>query len=160
MADLNRVFLIGNLTRDPEMRSLSSGTSIASFGLAMNRVYTAQNGEKKEEVCFVRVVVFGKQAEACGQYLSKGKPVFVEGRLQYRSWETEGQKRNSLDVVAERVQFLGGRSGSTSSLDKLGTSLTTGGEGSSSQSRVEPAEETVPQEAAETGSQQQDDLPF
>ncbi len=134
------------------MRSLSSGTSIASFGLAMNRVYTAQNGEKKEEVCFVRVVVFGKQAEACGQYLSKGKPVFVEGRLQYRSWETEGQKRNSLDVVAERVQFLGARSGSTS--------LTTGGEGSSSQSKVEPAEETVPQEAAETGSQQQDDLPF
>jgi len=135
------------------MRSLSSGTSIASFGLATNRVYTAQNGEKKEEVCFVRVVVFGKQAEACGQYLSKGKPVFVEGRLQYRSWETEGQKRNSLDVVAERVQFLGGRSGSTSL-------TTTGSEGSSSQSRVEPAEEGVPQEAAETGSQQQEDLPF
>ncbi len=153
MADLNKVFLIGNLTRDPEMRSLSSGTSIASFGLATNRVYTAQNGEKKEEVCFVRVVVFGKQAEACGQYLSKGKPVFVEGRLQYRSWETEGQKRNSLDVVAERVQFLGGRSGSTSL-------TTTGSEGSSSQSRVEPAEEGVPQEAAETGSQQQEDLPF
>ncbi len=152
MADLNKVFLIGNLTRDPEMRSLPSGTSIASFGLATNRTYTAQNGEKKEEVCFVRVVVFGKQAEACGQYLNKGKPVFVEGRLQYRSWETDGQKRNALDVVAERVQFLGGRSGSTS--------LTTGSEGSSSQPRVEPAEETIPQGAAETGSQQQDDLPF
>lgn len=142
------------------MRSLSSGTSIASFGLAMNRVYTAQNGEKKEEVCFVRVVVFGKQAEACGQYLNKGKPIFVEGRLQYRSWETEGQKRNSLDVVAERVQFLGGRSGSTSLTTGGAISPATGSEGSSSQSRVEPAEERVPQEAAETGSQQQDDLPF
>lgn len=152
MADLNKVFLIGNLTRDPEMRSLSSGTSIASFGLATNRVYTAQNGEKKEEVCFVRVVVFGRQAEACGQYLNKGKPVFVEGRLQYRSWETDGQKRNALDVVAERVQFLGGRGGSTSPA--------TGSEGNSSQPRVEPAEEGLPQEAAETGSQQQEDLPF
>ena len=144
MADLNKVFLIGNLTRDPEMRSLPSGISIASFGLATNRTYTAQNGEKKEEVCFVRVVVFGKQAEACGQYLSKGRPVFVEGRLQYRSWETDGQKRNALDVVAERVQFLGGRTS----------------EGSSSQTRPEPSGEAVPQEVAETGSQQQDDLPF
>jgi single-strand DNA-binding protein len=160
MADLNKVFLIGNLTRDPEMRSLSSGTSIASFGLATNRTYTAQNGEKKEEVCFVRVVVFGRQAEACGQYLNKGRPVFVEGRLQYRSWETDGQKRNALDVVAERVQFLGGRSGSTSLTTGGSTPLTTGGEGSSSQSRIEPAEEGIPQEAAETGSQQQEDLPF
>lgn len=145
MADLNKVFLMGNLTRDPETRYLANGTAVVSFGLATNRTYTAQSGEKKEEVCFVRVVVFGKQAEACGQYLNKGKQVFVEGRLQYRSWEAEGQKRNALDVVAERVQFLGGR----------------GNEGNSSaQARINPAEEAVPQEAAETGSQQQDDLPF
>lgn len=146
MADLNKVFLIGNLTRDPETRYLANGTAVVSFGLAMNRTYTAQSGEKKEEVCFVRIVVFGKQAEACGQYLNKGKPVFVEGRLQYRSWETEGQKRNALDVVAERVQFLGARGSN---------------EGGSAQAKVEPAQEAIPQEAVETGSQQQqDDLPF
>ncbi len=107
MANLNKVFLIGNLTRDPELRYVPSGTPVATFGLAVNRRYVMQNGDKKDEVCFVRVVVFGKQAESCSQYLSKGRLVFVEGRLQYRSWEQDGQKRNSLDVVADRVQFLG-----------------------------------------------------
>jgi len=108
MANLNKVFLMGNLTRDPELRYVPSGAPVATFGLAVNRRYVTQQGEKKDEVCFVRVVVFGKQAESCSQHLSKGRLVFIEGRLQYRSWEQEGQKRNSLDVVAERVQFLGG----------------------------------------------------
>lgn len=107
MANFNRVFLMGNLTRDPEMRYTPSGTAVVNFGMAVNRRFTDQNGEKKEETCFVRISVFGKQAENCNQYLSKGSPVFIEGRLQYRTWETDGQKRNSLDVVAERVQFLG-----------------------------------------------------
>jgi len=108
VANLNKVFLIGNLTRDPELRYVPSGAPVATFGLAINRRYVTQSGEKKDEVCFVRIVVFGKQAESCSQYLNKGRLVFVEGRLQYRSWEQDGQKRSSLDVVADRVQFLGG----------------------------------------------------
>ncbi len=108
MANLNKVLLIGNLTRDPELRYIPSGTAVANFSLATNRVYVTSSGEKKQETCFVRVVVWGKVAETCGEYLSKGSPVFVEGRLQYRSWDTpSGEKRNTLEVRAERVQFLG-----------------------------------------------------
>jgi len=107
MANLNKVFLIGNLTRDPELRYTPNGTAVVNFGIAVNRRFTDSNGEKKEETCFVRVVVFGKQAESCNQYLSKGRLVFIEGRLQYRSWEVGGEKRSTLDVIAERVQFLG-----------------------------------------------------
>ncbi|MEE8317300.1 MAG: single-stranded DNA-binding protein [Candidatus Omnitrophota bacterium] len=108
MANLNKVFLMGNLTRDPELRYVPSGAPVATFGLAVNRRFVTQQGEKKDEVCFVRVVVFGKQAESCSQHLSKGRLVFIEGRLQYRSWEQDGQKRSMLDIVADRVQFLGG----------------------------------------------------
>ncbi|MCM8765540.1 MAG: single-stranded DNA-binding protein [Candidatus Omnitrophica bacterium] len=107
MASLNKVFLIGNLTRDPELRYTPTGTAVVNFGMAVNRRFTDASGGKKEETCFVRVVVFGKQAESCNQYLTKGKLVFVEGRLQYRSWEVAGDKRSSLEVIAERVQFLG-----------------------------------------------------
>jgi single-strand DNA-binding protein len=110
MPSVNKVFLIGNLTRDPELRYIPSGTAVANFGLAMNRIYTTQDGEKREEACFVDIVVWSKTAENCANYLSKGSLIFVEGRLQYDSWETEdGQKRNRLRVVADRVQFLGGR---------------------------------------------------
>ncbi|MBN1586300.1 MAG: single-stranded DNA-binding protein [Candidatus Omnitrophica bacterium] len=107
MANLNRVFLIGNLTRDPELRYVSSGTAVATFGMAINRPYTTQSGEKREDTCFVRIVVWGRQAETCSQYLNKGSLVFVEGRLVYRTWESEGQKRSALEVRADRVQFLG-----------------------------------------------------
>jgi len=108
MANLNKVFLIGNLTRDPELRYIPSGTAVASFGLATNRTYKTSSGEKKQETCFVRVVVWGRTAEICGEYLSKGKPVFVEGRLQYRAWDSPtGEKRNTIEVKAERIQFLG-----------------------------------------------------
>ncbi len=107
MASLNKVFMIGNLTRDPELRYVPSGAPVATFGLAVNRTFVTQHGDKKDEVCFVRIVVFGKQAESCSQYLTKGRPVFVEGRLQYRVWEQDGQKRSTLDIVADRVQFLG-----------------------------------------------------
>jgi single-strand DNA-binding protein len=106
MASLNKVFLIGNLTRDPDLRYTPNGTAVVTFGLAINRNYTTGSGEKKEETCFARIVVFGRQAENCNQFLAKGRQVFIEGRLQYRSWESDGQKRSSLDVVAERVQFL------------------------------------------------------
>jgi len=107
MANLNQVFLIGRLTRDPELRYVPSGKAVANLGLATSRVFTTQAGERREEVCFVRIVVWGKQAENCSQYLNKGSAIFVEGRLQSRSWEAEdGTKRNTLEVVARRVQFL------------------------------------------------------
>ena len=107
MANINKVFLIGRLARDPELRYIPSGTAVATFTVATNRAYTLASGEKKEESCFVRVVTWARQAELCGEYLSKGSPVFVEGRLQSRSWETpEGQKRSTIEVVAQNVQFL------------------------------------------------------
>ena len=110
MANLNKVFLIGNLTRDPELRYLPDGRPVCNFGIATNRTFTNANNEKKQETCFLRIVVWGKQAESCSQYLSKGRAVFIEGRLQSRSWETpSGDKRSALDVRAERVQFLGSR---------------------------------------------------
>ena len=109
MANLNRVFLIGNLTRDPELRYIPSGTAVVSFGLAINTPITKPSGEAKEDVCFVRIVVWGKQAETCKQYLTKGRLVFVEGRLIYRSWEQDGKTRSTLEVRADRVQFLGPR---------------------------------------------------
>lgn len=109
-ASLNRVFLIGNLTRDPELRYVPSGTAVVNFDLAVNRVFVTQSGEKKEEVCYIRVVVWGRRAEVCGEYLSKGSPVFVEGRLRSRTWQTQdGQKRSTIEVVATSVQFLRGQ---------------------------------------------------
>lgn len=109
MATLNKVLLIGNLTRDPELRYIPSGSAVATFTVAVNRVYKTQTGEKKEQTSFIRVVVWGRRAEVCGEYLAKGSPVFVEGRLQSREWETqEGQKRSTIEVIADNVQFLRG----------------------------------------------------
>jgi single-strand DNA-binding protein len=108
MASLNKVFLIGNLTKQPELRYTPSGTAVADLRLAVNRNYTTQGGEKREETCFLTVVVWGKQAESCGEYLDKGSPILVEGRLQTREWEAkDGGKRTVIEVVAERVQFMG-----------------------------------------------------
>jgi single-strand DNA-binding protein len=108
MASLNSVFLIGNLTRDPELRFVPGGTAVSNLRLAVNEKYRDSNGELKDTTCFLTVVVWGKMAESCSQYLSKGSPIFVEGSLQSRSWETQdGQKRSVLEVKAKRVQFLG-----------------------------------------------------
>lgn len=107
MANFNKVILVGNLTRDPELRYTPTNQAVAKLGLAVNRIYTTTDGEKRKEVDFFTVVVWRKQAETCSQYLTKGSPILVEGRLQSRSWETEdGQKRNVVEVVAERIQFL------------------------------------------------------
>ncbi|MDD4956976.1 MAG: single-stranded DNA-binding protein [Candidatus Omnitrophica bacterium] len=115
-ASLNKVFLMGNLTRDPEIRYIPSGTAVANFTVAVNRPYKDTTGEKKDEVSFIRVVVWGKMAEICGEYLTKGRPVLVEGRLKSRTWEAQdGQKRSSMDVVATSVQFLGGKGDRTPS---------------------------------------------
>jgi len=108
MANLNQVFLMGNLTRDPELRYTPSGIAVTNLRIAVNRRYKTATGEVKEETAFLTVVAWGRQAETCTQFLSKGKPIFVEGRLQSRSWETQdGQKRNVLEVRASRIQFLG-----------------------------------------------------
>src|SRR5438093_2673773 len=111
MANLNKVLLMGNLTRDPEVRYTPKGTAVTELGIAVNRVYTGENGEKREEVTFVDVTVWGRTAENVGEYLRKGRPVLIEGRLQLDSWEDKqsGQKRNKLKVVADNVQFLGSR---------------------------------------------------
>jgi len=102
----NKVILIGNLTRDPEMRYTPQGTSVCSFSLAVNRKYK-QGDETKEEVTFINIVVFGRQADNCGQYLNKGSSALIEGRLHENKWETEdGQKRSRHEVVAQSVQFM------------------------------------------------------
>ena len=111
MASYNKVLLLGNCTRDPEVRYTPKGTAVAELGLAVNRVYTSDNGEKREETTFVDVTLWGRQAEVAGEYLKKGNPVFIEGRLQLDSWEdkTSGQKRSKLKVVGEMMQLLGGK---------------------------------------------------
>ena len=106
MATLNKVMLIGNLTRDPEVRYTPQGTAVADVRLAVSRKYKTQDGVEKEEVCYVSVTTWGRQAQTCGEYLKKGSPVFVEGRLKLDEWEKDGQKQSRLTVVAERVQFL------------------------------------------------------
>ena len=109
MASLNKVFLIGNLTKDPELRYTPNGTAVTNLRIAVNRRFKDRSGELKEDTCFITVTAWDKQAEICNQYLQKGKPVFVEGILQSRSWETtDGQKRSTIDIRAERIQFLGG----------------------------------------------------
>jgi single-strand DNA-binding protein len=111
MNGLNRVLLIGNLTRDPVSRATTGGTSICELGLAVNRRYSTATGEERDEVCFVDIDVFGRQAEQCGRFLRKGALVFVEGRLRLDQWEDKAtnQKRSRLKVTAERVQFLDSR---------------------------------------------------
>jgi len=111
MANLNRVLLIGNLTRDPELGYTPKGTAVTEIGLAVNRVYSGEDGEKKEETTFVDVTLWARQAEIAGQYLKKGRPVFIEGRLQLDTWDDKqtGQKRSRLRVVAENLQLLGSR---------------------------------------------------
>lgn len=109
MANINRVFLAGNLTRDPQVRFLANERAVAEFGLAINRRYKAPDGSLKEETTFVDIEVWGRQAELCGQYLTKGRSCFVEGRLKLDTWEDkkDGSKRSKLRVVADNVQFLG-----------------------------------------------------
>jgi single-strand DNA-binding protein len=114
MANFNKVLLIGNLTKDPELRYTPQGTAVVNLRMAVNRRFRNKNQELKEEACFITVVAWDKQAETCNQYLHKGSSLLVEGRLQSRSWEDNtGQKRNVIEVRAERVQFLGAPQGKT-----------------------------------------------
>ena len=109
MTSINKIFLIGNLTNNPELRQTQSGASVARFGLAVNQRYKGSDGEQKENVCFVNIVAWNKLAEAVASYLEKGRSVFVEGRLNQNRWEQNGQKRSKMEVVAKTIQFLSPR---------------------------------------------------
>ena len=145
MASYNRVILVGNLTRDVELRHLNSGTAVADVGLAVNDRRKSQSGEWVDETTFVDVTLWGRTAEVASEYLSKGSPLLVEGRLKLDTWETDGQKRSKLKVVCEKMQMLGGRGGGGG-----------GGQprGASSDAYSEPAPATA---AATTPN---DDIPF
>ena len=147
MANLNKVFLIGRLTRDPELRYTQNGTAVAEFGLAMNRNYTTSAGEKREETTFVDVIVWQRKAEVICEYMSKGRTIFVEGRLELDRWETkDGQKRSKLRVVADNFQFLGGPRG---------------GGGSGGRPGAGPrAEGSQPDDPPESPEDPDDDIPF
>jgi single-strand DNA-binding protein len=161
MASFNKVILVGNLTRDPELRYTPKGMAIAKIGLAVNRVWRNEAGETKEEVTFVDVDVFGRTAENVGQYMRKGRPILIEGRLRLDQWDDRqtGQKRSKLGVVAETVQFLGSPTGASN----------VGGEAAEAGRRpaapaaptvaAAPAPEAEP-ESAEAGPQEGDDVPF
>jgi single-strand DNA-binding protein len=156
MASFNKVILVGNLTRDPELRYTPKGTAIAKIGVAVNRVWTNEAGEKKEEVTFVDVDVFGRTAENVGQYMRKGRPILIEGRLRLDQWDDKqtGQKKSKLGVVAETVQFLGspGEGGSG------------GGGGAPAARPARPAAAAPSAPAAEPmegdGPPESDDVPF
>ena len=102
---LNKAMIFGNLTRDPELRALPNGTQVCSFSLATNRVYNDRDGNRQESTDYHNIAVFGKQAENCSKYLNKGNSAYVEGRLQTRSWEKDGQKHYRTEIIADRVQF-------------------------------------------------------
>lgn len=154
MASLNKVMLIGNVTRDPEVKFTPKGSAVADVGLAINRTYTNQAGEKVEETTFVDVELWGRLAEIAGEYAKKGRPIFIEGRLRIDSWEDKqsGQKRSRLKVVGESLQLLGSRSGGGGDYE--------GGESGPSKSyrpapgRSEPPSRPAPQEPDD------DDIPF
>ena len=113
MPNLNKVMLMGNLTRDPEIKYTPKGTAIANFGIAVNRTYTPEGGEKREEVTFIDLEAWGRTAEVIGEYFKKGKPIFIEGRLKLDQWDdkTSGKKMSKLRVVVDSFEFLGSREG-------------------------------------------------
>ena len=155
MANLNRVFLAGNLTRDPEVRYTPAGTAVTDLGLAVNDTYKTKTGETKETTTFVDIVVWGRQAETCGEYLSKGSPILMEGRLQLEQWQTEsGEKRSRLRVHADRVQFLGRPKKS----GEVGDSPAPEKKADKAASPVPAAEGSAPPPSDEGGDSE--DLPF
>jgi len=161
MANLNKVMLMGNLTRDPEVRYTPKGTAVAELGLAVNRVYTAENNEKREETTFVDVTFWGRTAEIAAEYLKKGRPVFIEGRLQLDSWEDKqtGQKRSKLKVVGENMQFLGSRGGGAGEEGGGGGGEPSGGATQSRPARTErPPQQKPP--ADPDLEPEEDDIPF
>jgi len=156
MANLNKVQLIGNITRDPEVKYTPKGNAVTDLGMAINRYYTTETGEKREDVTFVDVTLWGRQAEIAGEYCRKGRPVYIEGRLQLDSWEDKatGQKRNKLRVVGDSMQLLGPKPGSSGS---------SGHEEEGGYSRPPAGKFNAPRGGAPAASPQpeeEDDIPF
>lgn len=151
MASVNKVMLLGNITRDLEIRYTPKGTAVTDLGLAVNRVRTSESGERIEETTFVDVTLWGRQAEIAGQYLSKGRPVFIEGRLQLDTWDDKatGQKRSKLRVVGENMQLLpsGGGGGGNSG-------------GGSDSSRHDSSDSGSGGEPSDYSDEEEDDIPF
>jgi len=156
MANLNKVMLIGNLTRDPELRHTPKGTAVAELGLAINRVWMDEQKGKQEETTFVDVTLWGRQAELAQQYLSKGRPVYIEGRLNLDTWDdkTTGQKRSKLKVIGENLQFLSSGQGAQGG----------GGGGNHQQTSRAPEQRSGPTQGASAAPaddfQEDDDIPF
>jgi single-strand DNA-binding protein len=147
MVSFNKVLLMGNLTRDPELSYTPQGTAVCKFGLAVNNSYLTATGERKEDPLFIDIVVWKKQAESCATFLKKGRPVFIEGRLQLDNWQTtSGEKRSKMKVVANRVQFIGAK-------PKSGDEV--------SEDKVSGEEKTLP-EPSSAGDQDivEEDIPF
>ncbi|ETX06994.1 MAG: hypothetical protein ETSY2_13815 [Candidatus Entotheonella gemina] len=158
MASLNKVMLLGNLTRDPELRYAPNGTPIANFGMAINRRYR-QGEEWREEVCYIDIVTFGRQAETVGEYLSKGNLAMIEGRLQWRSWETEdGQKRSKHEVVANNVQFMPRMQGDGGGMGAPGGGRADSASAPPSRNTYAPPRDTMP--PPEMPMPEDDDIPF
>ncbi len=157
MASYNKVILMGNLTRDPEMRYVPSGTAVTNFGLAMNERYTdRQTGEQKESPCFVEITAWGRQAEIVNEYLTKGSPVFLEGSLKFDSWEADdGTKRNRLSVTAFRIQLIGGRRDS----DEMGGAYANA-QPAAAPTQSTPYQEAPAPQASSTTPSTDDDIPF
>ena len=175
MASLNKVLLIGNLTRDPEKRYTPSGMAVSDVGIAVNRKFKAANGEMKDDVCFVTVTLWGKTAENCVEYKRKGDPIFVEGRLKLDQWEKDGQKHSKLTVVGESVQFLprgqggGASGGGAPRRAEYGDAPADGGEpwqgGEAHEDAPPPPAQPrgaggIPGGGGQGGGEKPDDLPF
>src|SRR5437763_4317384 len=152
MASFNKVILLGNVTRDPEIRYTPKGTAVTELGMAVNRVYSTDSGEKREEVLFVDVTLWGRTAEIAGEYLKKGRPVLIEGRLQLDTWDDKqsGQKRSKLKVVGEGLQLLGARPSGSGS---------TGGEEEGSSAPRSSSKSAPPPKAA-PAEPDDDEIPF
>jgi len=159
MANVNKVILIGNVTRDPEVKFTSKGSAVTDIGLAINRNYTLDNGEKREETTYVDVELWGRLAEIAGEYAKKGRPVYIEGRLRMDTWEDKasGQKRSRMKVVGENLQLLGGRAGGSGPSEE-------GGHESYDSAPTAPRRSAPPQAqrqvAPPPSDAQDDDIPF
>ncbi|MBA2623974.1 MAG: single-stranded DNA-binding protein [Chthoniobacterales bacterium] len=157
-SSFNRVILLGNLTRDPEVRYTPKGSAVAEIGLALNRIYTPEGGEKREEVTFVDVTLWGRTAEIAGEYLKKGRPVLIEGRLQLDTWDDKqsGQKRSKLRVVGESMQLIGSRPGAGG-----GGEMEEGmGGGSGSRTSSGPGRSSAPPPRPAQSEPDDDEIPF
>lgn len=156
MANVNKVILIGNVTRDPEVKFTPKGSAVTDIGLAINRNYTLDNGEKREETIFVDVELWGRLAEIAGEYAKKGRPIYIEGRLRMDTWEdkTSGQKRSRMKVVGENLQLLGSRppGGSGGGGEEEG--------GGHHEARPQRTTRPAPTQQPPRSSEPDDDIPF